>query len=361
MHIKLTDRLDLENVQKLWACPAVMEFVGFPQGLHETMEHLESEWLPWVQSPPARRHYGVYDGGCYCGEAFYDVDSSGFACMDIKLLPEARGRGIACRALSFALDEAFSMGGAVTAWVDPDPKNERALALYRRLGFRETERPPHLTEPGCPCVYMELSREVWESRVFYRDILLRDKREADIADWVRWYNEQVEWQDWDAPDEPVEPVDPDAYRAEEMERLMHQPEGFRSFFELDTYDGHHIGFVTAYAIDGNHEWISWRDAKAAGPIRLTVGMDICDSRFWSRGLGAQALGGYIRYCCFHGFGDIYLQTWSGNLRMLRCAQRLGFRECCRKIGNRAIRGGIYDSLTLRLDLDAFAAYLAKNA
>ena len=161
--IKLTEQSDLENVQKLWETPAVMQFVGFPQGLHESMEHLEKIWLPWVQSPPKRQHYSIY-ADSYCGEAFYDVDSTGLACMDIKLLPSARGKGIGLRGLSHALDNAFLQGDARAAYVDPDPENEKALALYRRLGFQNAVRPDHLGDPGCPYVYMEISRESWLTR-----------------------------------------------------------------------------------------------------------------------------------------------------------------------------------------------------
>ena len=163
--IKITERKDLINIQRLWAEPEVMGFVGFPNGLHETLEHLENDWLPWVQNPPARQHYSVYteDIG-YCGESCYDVDETGLACMDIKLLPCARGKGIAFRALAHALSEAFETGGARSAYVDPDPENEKALKLYARLGFQETARPAHLADPGCPYVYLEMTRENWEAR-----------------------------------------------------------------------------------------------------------------------------------------------------------------------------------------------------
>ena len=85
--IKLTGKEDLLNVQRLWADPDVMRFVGFPDGLHETLGSLEYDWLPWVQNPPVRQHYSIYaDGIGYCGESFYDVDADGLAGMDIKLL-----------------------------------------------------------------------------------------------------------------------------------------------------------------------------------------------------------------------------------------------------------------------------------
>lgn len=165
LQIRLTGEEDLEHVRRLWASPEVMRYVGFPEGLQETEENLRSRWLPWVQQPPKRQHYSVYAEGIgYCGETFYDVDDTGLAAMDIKLLPEARGQGIAYASLSHALTQAFSAGGAKRAYVDPNPENARALALYAALGFLPAERPAHLEDPGCPCVYLEMTLENWEAR-----------------------------------------------------------------------------------------------------------------------------------------------------------------------------------------------------
>ena len=162
--IKLTSREDLRNVQSLWATPEVMYYVGFPDGLHESMEHLEQKWLPWVQNAPKRQHYSIYtDGIGYCGESFYDVDKEGLAGMDIKLLPDARGKGIAFAGLAYALNQAFTLGNARSAYVDPSPENVKAIRLYRKLGFKETQRAAHLEDPGCPCVYIELTRADWEA------------------------------------------------------------------------------------------------------------------------------------------------------------------------------------------------------
>ena len=182
--IKLTDYDDLKNVQGLWAEPGVMYFVGFPEGLHETLTHLENEWLPWVQCPPRRQHYSIYTDGIYCGESFYDVDETGLACMDIKLLPTARGKGIASKALSHALNAAFREGNAHTAYVDPAPENVKALTLYNRLGFQNAPRAAHLEDPGVPYVYLELTRENWlhGQPIRYKDIILRDMQEKDIED-----------------------------------------------------------------------------------------------------------------------------------------------------------------------------------
>lgn len=364
MHIKITAKEDLLNVQRLWASPEVMRFVGFPEGLRESLEHLEREWLPWVQDFPRRQHYSVYDGDTYCGEAFYNVDEQGYACMDIKLLPHARGKGIASFALTHALDQVFLIGGAKQAWVDPNPENAKALKLYERLGFHTAQRPAHLEDPGCSYVYMEISRGAWQVKrgIRYRNIVLRDMVERDIDDWIRWQTTETEWMDWDGPDlSSGEPFDADAFRAESLETLNWKWEGdFRNFFELDTADGRHIGMVSSYATGPDFQHLTWQEAREQGEFWHTLGIVICESANWCRSYGAQALAAFCMHYLNHGITNLRLQTWSGNVRMVRCAEKIGFVEVNRFVGNRHIRGNTYDGLTFQLDLDRFHNYLKEN-
>lgn len=162
VELRQTGEEDLPNVARLWNDGAVMYYVGFPDGLGVTLEHLRKEWLPWVHSKPGRNHWSIYaEGVGYCGETFYDVDETGLASMDIKLLPEARGKAIAYYALDYALGQAFTVGGASRAYVAPNPENRPAWALYERLGFRPAERPAHL-EPAD--TYLEMTREEYLAR-----------------------------------------------------------------------------------------------------------------------------------------------------------------------------------------------------
>lgn len=159
--IRETTVEDLRHIQALWADGDVMKFVGFPEGLHETYESLE-RWLSRLEAArPRNNHYSVYEDDVYCGEAFYSIDHShgSSAALDIKLFAFARGRGIATQALSHAIDAAFA-NGAKSVWVDPNPANGKAVALYERLGFERKPMPEHLIEPGEPCtsIYMELQR-----------------------------------------------------------------------------------------------------------------------------------------------------------------------------------------------------------
>ena len=161
LEIMETTAKDLKNVQQLWADGDVMKFVGFPDGLHETDEEME-EWLQWIKSNrPAINHYSIFEDGRYCGESFYNIDSEHHsAAMDIKLFGFARGRGIAAAGLSFAIKEAF-LNGAETVWVDPNPENRKAIALYEKLGFQRKAFPEYLVsgdeEPSS--IYMELRND----------------------------------------------------------------------------------------------------------------------------------------------------------------------------------------------------------
>lgn len=137
-----------------------MKFVGFPDGLDYSSEKMKC-WFAWIRERrPLTNHYSIFNGDEYAGETFYRVDPvHGLASMDIKLFAAARGKGIAARALSFAVEEAFR-NGATAAWVEPRPDNRKAIALCRKLGFTEKERPAHLTlEEGDQTVYMEKQKD----------------------------------------------------------------------------------------------------------------------------------------------------------------------------------------------------------
>ena len=140
-----TCETDLGDVQRLWADGDVMRYAGFPEGLRQSNEEM-GRWYEWIRrSRPRANHYSVFEDGVYCGETFYRIDEKrgNSAAVDIELFAFARGRGIAARALSFAMEEAFRQG-ASRVWVDPNPLNEKAIRLYERLGFVRREMPEDL-------------------------------------------------------------------------------------------------------------------------------------------------------------------------------------------------------------------------
>ena len=161
IEVKETAVTDIKDVQKLWADGDVMRLVGFPDGLHQTDEEMQ-KWFRWIETNrPARNHYSIFEDGIYCGESFYEIDAEHqSAALDIKLFGFARGRGIAAEGLSHAIKEAFR-NGAETVWVDPNPENAKAIALYKRLGFQQKSFPLYLVSEGEEqnSIYMELRKD----------------------------------------------------------------------------------------------------------------------------------------------------------------------------------------------------------
>jgi RimJ/RimL family protein N-acetyltransferase len=161
IRIKETDQSDLQNVMRLWNDGDVMFYVGFPKGLDVTLERLQ-KWLNWVNQDIFRRHYSIYaeDLG-YCGETFYEVyREHDLAVLDIKLFPEAHGKGIAAYALSYSIDQVFRKNLSTKAYVDPHPDNKKAWELYAKLGFVSKPRPEFLPEGP---TYLEVTPDTFRS------------------------------------------------------------------------------------------------------------------------------------------------------------------------------------------------------
>ncbi len=90
--------------------------------------------------------------------------------------------------------------------------------------------------------------------------------------------------------------------------------------------------------------------KEGQTVHRTVGIDICESDFWSRNKGTNALCAFIQYDADCQCKEIYTQTWHGNVRMIHLAEKLGFQECNRDKGEREVRGEKYDGLTFMLKI-----------
>ena len=194
----------------------------------------------------------------------------------------------------------------------------------------------------------------------YKEIVLRDMVESDIEDEIRWNTVQTEWALWDAPWEMeirLPEFRPEEFRAKELEALKEPLEEPRWSLELDTAEGVHIGSVNTYLIDENYEWIKRMDVQEGQKVFYALGIEINEAAYWNKGLGTQALAAFIQYHLQNGHSQLCVQTWSGNLRMIRCAEKLGFEECKRVAGKRQVRGGTYDGLTFQLNAEQFQRYL----
>ena len=192
-----------------------------------------------------------------------------------------------------------------------------------------------------------------------KHILLRDLREEDIEQRIRWETVETEWQQWDAPWEyegltEAERQEELRHYTEELCRRARQnrtrpEEELRLAFQIETKGERpeYIGWVTSYCLDEDCNYTEERTDRRA------VGLDIPERAARGRGFAYQALGLFLPYLMEHGETKLFTQTWSGNERMVYIARTLGFEECRRKKGFRTVRGEKYDGLTFRLNPDKF--------
>ena len=184
----------------------------------------------------------------------------------------------------------------------------------------------------------------------YNKIILRDMNKHDIDDYIKWDTVDTEWQDWDAPWLKVElskevtiKISKDISKKYMQAALSaKQTNSVRKRFEIciNNDEQTHIGWVNRYYIDENFQHTKEKKYVA-------VGLDIPPINARGNGYGHDALVCFVNYLLSNNIENIYTQTWSGNLRMIRLAEKIGFEECNRIIGARTVNGVKYDALTFK--------------
>ena len=180
------------------------------------------------------------------------------------------------------------------------------------------------------------------------NMILRDMIKSDIEDYVRWFTVEREWESWDAPWEKENPNEETERKSwteyyESVKDLSNDT--LRWKFEIE-WNGRHIGWVCSYRIDENYEWVG--KPKDGQIVYHAIGIDICEPDLCGIGIGTNALRAFMNYYFENGENELYTQTWSGNVRMLRCAEKLGFVECDRDVGTLEVDGQKYDGLTFKI-------------
>lgn len=99
-------------------------------------QQFEAQDRYYRENYPAARFSIVERGGEPVGRLYRHDRADEIRLMDIALLPAARGEGIGSRLLRELMKEAEASGRSLTVHVE---RFNRALGLYRRLGFRIAE------------------------------------------------------------------------------------------------------------------------------------------------------------------------------------------------------------------------------
>ena len=145
-----------------------------------------------------------------------------------------------------------------------------------------------------------------------RLILRDDHRDSDHHNLFRWLNLE-EWKYYDEPDQPFQPIS----REEFDKRIKKQSERSSSSsnskgWHIDTVEGQHIGWVNYYNWD--------QEEKSA-----FIGICIPEEENWGKGYGTEAVSLFLNFLFDSlGLNTIRTATWTGNKRMVRCAQKAGF-------------------------------------
>lgn len=174
-------------------------------------------------------------------------------------------------------------------------------------------------------------------------LLLREMKQTDIEDYVRWFTTETKWGSTDAPWEPFTGT-----VQEERENWTNYYEQMQKRsantlccrFEIEV-DGVHVGWISTYR---DMEWF------AAPENGLAIGISIAQDGYRGKGYGRLALCKAIDYYRAKGLTCLYTQTWSGNEAMIALANKLGFKEIARKKEHREVAGKRYDALTFVLCL-----------
>lgn len=150
-----------------------------------------------------------------------------------------------------------------------------------------------------------------------RVILQDDPRDSDSDDFFRWFNME-EWRYYDQPDQPFQPISQEEFdkrakkNREEFDKRAKRKSRPSPGYHIDTVDGQHIGWVTCYNWD--------QEEKSA-----FIGINIPEEENWGKGYSSEAVSLFLNFL-FGSFGlnAIRTATWTGNKRMVRCAQKAGF-------------------------------------
>ncbi|MBB6452424.1 RimJ/RimL family protein N-acetyltransferase [Salirhabdus euzebyi] len=165
-------------------------------------------------------------------------------------------------------------------------------------------------------------------------VVLRKAVQTDAEKMYYWKfeEEKQEAKKWNGPYIPEPFQSKEKFLADWNPKEEILP-GTPSFLVIEV-EGNFIGTVSCYWVDRNTNW-------------LETGIVIYDSSYWSGGYGSESYRMWIDFLFqstnLHRLG---FSTWSGNIRMMKAAAKLGMQEEARIRKARMVNGEYYDAIKM---------------
>jgi RimJ/RimL family protein N-acetyltransferase len=136
LHIRQPTQDDMPRIAPAFRDPAVGGEAGLPPLSEAELVAFQREQLPAMQESGFLNPFLICEGGTILGGTTLHHLDEGRLRIEIGywLLPEARGRGVASRAVRRLADHVFSRG-LVRLEAVVRPPNEASIRVLERLGF----------------------------------------------------------------------------------------------------------------------------------------------------------------------------------------------------------------------------------
>lgn len=166
-------------------------------------------------------------------------------------------------------------------------------------------------------------------------ILLRDWKTSDLETHFHYNNKHHKWMKYDGPYYPrtflKNIYELDNIRQKILSNQFSSPR--KKLLIADIKTDEMIGTCTWYWQSKETNWLS-------------TGIVIYDENYWSQGIGYEAMGLYCQYL-FDETPELLridMRSWSGNIGLMKLAEKLGFKLEAVFRKARIVKGKVYDGI-----------------
>jgi len=165
-------------------------------------------------------------------------------------------------------------------------------------------------------------------------VTLKEIMDEDVDELYYWkyLEEEQAAKKWNGPYIPEEMKTKEQFRKEllnDNKILPNVPDSL-----MIEVQGSLIGYVSTYWVDKNTNW-------------LETGIVIYDKDYWNGGYGFETYKLWMDFLFeateLHRLG---MSTWSGNIRMMKVAAKVGMREEARIRNARNVDGELFDAIKM---------------